>query len=100
MWLAALRILWPFLLLGGAYLWADEGWHNAVAKRAEAKVAAVTADRDAKQGQLDALDKARVQQQERWAQLTAAEEMREKANDAKRSQVFAGLANAARHDPA
>jgi len=97
--LLALRFLWPFLLIGGIYLWADEGWDNARAKRAEAKIATVTKDRDAKQAQLDALDKARIQQQERWAQLTAAEEMREKANDAKRSQVFAGLANAARHDP-
>jgi hypothetical protein len=42
---ALLRPFLPYLIalaaMGGAYLWADEGWHNAVARRAEAKLAAI-----------------------------------------------------------
>lgn len=43
--------LLPYILLAiaafGGMVWADEGWHNAVARRAEAKLAAVQQRADA-----------------------------------------------------
>lgn len=102
--LLLLRYLWPFLLLGGAYLWADHAWCNAecraatirgadVAKRLQSQL---TAD-DLK---LAELDRERIAEQERTAQLTAAEDARQKEQDAKRKELFAGRADAARNDAA
>lgn len=86
-----LRYLWPVLLLGGAYLWADEGWHNAVAKRAETKLVSAQGKITGLQGKLDELDRQRIAQDERWAQVTAAEELRARSVGAQRVQRFNGI---------
>jgi len=38
--LVALRYLWPFLLLGGVYLWADHGWCNSACQQAKSGLVA------------------------------------------------------------
>lgn len=48
--IALLEPFLPYIIclvaFSGAYLWANEGWHNAVARRAEAKIVAIQAQRD------------------------------------------------------
>ena len=73
-----LRFAWPFLLLGGAYLWADNGWHNNVADRMEKR--AVAAEQ-----KLEAEALAAFKQQERWSNVVTAEAERAKATAAKRA---------------
>ena len=77
------------LVLGGAYLWADNGWHNAVADRAESRATAAEA-------KLAQLDRERIAQQERHIQLTAAEELRQRAQDAQRKKQFKPIREQAR----
>ena len=89
MTLILLRWLWPVLVLGGAYLWADNGWHNAVADRAESRATAAEA-------KLAQLDRERIAQQERHIQLTAAEELRQRAQDAQRKKQFKPIREQAR----
>lgn len=52
--LLLLRYLWPFILIGGVYWWADEGWcngackkHQAAEQAAMAKLAKAEADQRA-----------------------------------------------------
>ncbi len=101
---ALIRPFLPYLICaavaGGSYLWADFGWCNGACKSAQAKVSVQAKRADVAEGKLAELDKERIAQQERWAQATTAEEQREKVADEKRSQVFAGLKDAARHSSA
>ena len=93
-----LRFLAPFLpyiisalVMGGAYLWADNGWCNHacdVQKQAASKF----------REQFAELDRERIRRQEREAQVNAAEEARTKEQDARRKRSFD--AARARVDPA
>lgn len=98
--LTVLRFAWPFLLLGGMYLWADEGWHNAVAHRAEANLAVQEKALSTLRGQVAEMDRLAKAQSEQWAAATAAEQELLEAQDAQRSKVFAGLKNRARSSTA
>jgi len=92
-----LRYVLPLLAIAGAVWWADYGWCNGACKSAQAKVSVQAKRADAAEGKLAELDRQRIAQAERWAQATAAEEQREKLDEGKRSKVFAGLKDRARH---
>lgn len=98
-----LRLLAPFLpyiisalVMGGAYLYADHGWCNSACQSAQ-KDAAVQKQAASKfREQLAELDRQRIEQQERHLQLTAAEEARQKEQDAKRKKQFQPIREQAR----
>ena len=91
--LTLLRFLWPFLLIGGTYLWADMGWCNkacTVQKQAVFKL----------NEQIEAMNTAAFKQQERWTNVVTAEEKRAKADAAKRAAAdLKRRAENARRDP-
>lgn len=91
-----LRFAWPFLLLGGAYLWADRGWCNHACESARADVVEVQLDLAEASNKLDALDRARIKQMERAAQESAFQDIRDKELDAKRKARFAKLSERAK----
>ena len=91
-----LRFLWPFLLLGGAYLWADRGWCNHACQSAQAQTAKQSKRAEVAEAKLAALDKLRIEQQERHLQLTAAEEARQRERDAQRKKQFQPIREQAR----
>lgn len=94
--LTFLRYAWPFIVGGLIFWYADDHWCNGACKSVKADMVEVTLDLAEANNKLDVLDKARIEQQERWAQATAAQEKREKEQDEKRKQVFAGLKDRAR----
>ena len=94
--LSLLRVLWPFLLMGGAYLWADRGWCNHACQSAQAQTAKQSKRADTAEAKLAQLDRERIEQQERHLQLTAAEELRQKEQDAKRKKQFQPIREQAR----
>ena len=94
--LMLLRWLWPVLVLGGAYLWADHGWCNSACQSAQAQTAKQSKRADTAEAKLATLDKLRIEQQERHLQLTAAEEARQKEQDAKRKKQFQPIREQAR----
>ena len=94
--LLLLRWLWPVLLLGGAYLWADRGWCNHACRSAQEEAAVQKQAASTFREQLAELDRQRIEQQERHLQLTAAEELRQKEQDAKRKKQFQPIREQAR----
>lgn len=104
-----LRYLWPVVLLGGAYWWADDGWHNGVARKAEAQlvvqakanqvaVGKIRGQLDDAQSQLTNLAILANRQKELWAAVTLAEADRAKKQAEQRRVAFARLADVARRD--
>jgi hypothetical protein len=86
--MTVLRFAWPFLLLGGVYLWADRGWCNHACHSAQNEAAVQKQAAFTFREQLAELDRQRIQQQERHLQLTAAEELRQRKQDADRTKRF------------
>lgn len=93
---------WPYIV-GALVIWY--GWHllnewcNGACLDAR-KDEAVQKDRAATAlAKLDTLDKARIQQDERWAQATAAEDERGRRDAASRSETFTAIRKRVLVDP-
>lgn len=102
--LTVLRFAAPYLIcaavLGVAYWKADYGWCNGACRAAKEDTAKQAKRADTAEAKLAELDRQRIAQEERWAQLTAAEEQRAKETEAKRvAKHYKELAASARSDP-
>jgi hypothetical protein len=85
-------ILMVFVAIGYA-VYRVQHWCNTACEQQTLRA-------DTAQAKLEELDRLRIAQEERWTQLTAAEEARAKDRDAKRRVAFVGLVERARTDRA
>ena len=95
--LLLLRYLWPFLLLGGAYWWADDGWCNhACVKQKSAVVAAQKIAKDAKDALSVATQQANAQiaHWQNQAQQANKDAQQRAENDHAQFQVLQARASA------
>jgi hypothetical protein len=81
------------LVLFAGYEWLNRGWCNKACVNAQER--ATTAE-----AKLAKLDAERIAQQERWTQVTAAEETHARQVEVDRTRRFAGLSDRARNSPA
>ena len=78
------------LIVGG--VWLDRGWCNHACSVARSQ-------RDTLQAKLDELDRQAIAQRERWAQATAAEELKARKDESDRKKRFAELRAKAKPAP-